>query len=78
MKKEPNMHSIDRVVRLIIGVICVYIGFIDTNLISSRPVGLLVGAFGVVNLWAFMTTRCPVYSIAGFSTVSKPQEPLQE
>jgi len=73
MKKGPNMHPIDRVVRLIVGVICVYIGFIDFNLISSRPVAILVGVFGVVNLWAFVTTRCPVYSAAGFSTADKPK-----
>ena len=74
MKKGPNMHSIDRVVRLIVGLICVYIGFIDLSLISSRPVAILVGVFGVINLWAFITTRCPVYSVAGFSTATKTEE----
>jgi hypothetical protein len=74
MQKGPNMHTIDRVVRLIVGLICVYIGFIDLSLISSRPVAILVGVFGVVNLWAFITTRCPVYSVAGFSTAAKTEE----
>lgn len=74
MKKGPNMHPIDRVVRLIVGVSCVYIGFIDLSLISSRPVAILVGIFGLVNLWAFITTRCPVYSAAGFSTATKTEE----
>ena len=74
MKKGPNMHQIDRVVRLIVGIICVYIGFIDFSLISSRPVGILVGIFGVVNIWAFITTRCPVYSAAGFSTATRTEE----
>ena len=74
MKKGPNMHTIDRVVRLIVGLICAYIGFIDLDLISSRPVAILVGAFGVINLWAFITTRCPVYSVAGFSTAAKAEE----
>jgi len=73
MKKEPNMHTIDRMVRLIVGCICVYVGFIDLNLISSKPVAILVGIFGLVNVWAFITTRCPVYSAAGFSTASKPE-----
>ena len=74
MKKGPNMHSIDRVVRLIVGIICVYIGFIDLNLISSRPVAIMVGIFGTINLWAFITIRCPVYSLAGFSTATKTEE----
>lgn len=70
MKKQPNMHPIDRVVRLIIGVTCVYVGFIDASLIASKPLSWLVGVFGVVNLWAFVTVRCPVYSITGFSTTA--------
>ncbi|WP_455208688.1 YgaP family membrane protein [Kaarinaea lacus] len=74
MKKGPNMHPIDRVVRLIVGLSCVYIGFIDLSLISSRPVAIVVGIFGVINLWAFTTTRCPVYSAAGFSTADKTEE----
>jgi len=65
------MHEIDRVVRLIVGIICVYIGFIDFNLISSRPVAITVGIFGAINIWAFLTSRCPVYSAAGFSTAEK-------
>ena len=75
MKKGPNMHPIDRVVRLIVGIICVYIGFIDLSLISSRPVAIMVGIFGAINLWAFITIRCPVYSLAGFSTATKTEEP---
>lgn len=73
MKKPPNMHSIDRMVRLIVGITCVYIGFIDMSLLSSKPVAITVGIFGVVNLWAFATTRCPVYAAAGFSTATKKE-----
>lgn len=73
MKKPPNMHAIDRFVRLIVGITCVYIGFVDMSLISSKPLAILVGVFGIVNIWAFITTRCPVYSAAGFSTATNPQ-----
>ncbi|MGD8642368.1 MAG: DUF2892 domain-containing protein [Gammaproteobacteria bacterium] len=72
MKKPPNMHPIDRSVRLIVGLICVYIGFIDISLISSRPLAIVVGLFGAINIWAFSTSRCPVYSVAHFSTAEKP------
>ena len=74
MKKNPNMHPIDRIVRLVIGIVCVYIGFIDLSLISSKPLAILVGIFGVVNLWAFATIRCPVYTITGFSTIGDNME----
>ena len=74
MKKQPNMHPIDRFVRLVVGLICVYIGFIDMSLISSRPLAILVGVFGAVNIWAFITSRCPVYAAAGFSTADKSEK----
>lgn len=74
MQKAPNMHLVDRFVRLVVGLICVYIGFIDLTLIASRPVAIVVGIFGVVNLWAFFTARCPVYAAAGFSTTDKTEK----
>ncbi len=78
MKKEPNLHKIDRIMRGIIGLGCIYIGFIDTSLITNRVVAILMGVFGIVNLWAFATHRCPVYTAAGFSTVVKPSRPLED
>jgi len=78
MGKNPNMHVIDRTMRLFIGLICVSIGFVDTSLIASKPVSILVGIFGVINLWAFITSRCPVYSAAGFSTANKPKAPPEQ
>lgn len=73
MKKCANMHSVDRAMRLVIGVICLYVGFVGSSLITSKPVAILVGVFGVVNVWAFMTSRCPVYTVAGFSTAGKTE-----
>lgn len=78
MKKGPNMHPLDRFVRLVVGGICIYIGFIDSNLISSKPVAILVGIFGLVNLWSFITWRCPVYAVAGFSTATKTEADKKE
>lgn len=78
MKRHSNMHQVDRVVRLIVGLVCVYIGFVDMQLISNRVVAVLVGVFGVVNLWAFFTSRCPVYTAAGFSTAAKLEESTEK
>ena len=69
MNKSRNMHIIDRYVRLTIGITCIYIGFIDTSMITNRIVAGLIGVFGATNLWAFYTARCPVYAIARFTTL---------
>ena len=78
MSKEPNLHAIDRAVRLIIGIGCAYIGFMDASLIANRMVAVIVGIFGIANLWAFATRRCPIYTVAGFSTVAKPKRATDE
>ncbi len=78
MKKSRNMHTLDRYVRLTIGVTCIYIGFIDTSLIANRIVAALVGVFGVTNLWAFYTARCPVYAMTGFSTLCSAKPASKE
>ena len=68
MEKTRNMHTIDRYVRLTIGLTCIYIGFIDSSLITNRIVAGLVGVFGVGNLWAFYTAYCPLYPATGINT----------
>ncbi len=78
MEKSRNMHTIDRYVRLTIGITCIYIGFIDTSLIANRIVAALIGVFGMTNLWAFFTARCPVYTMAGFSTLRHDQPASKE
>lgn len=73
MAKPRNMHTIDRGVRLVIGLLCVYIGLIDSSLIANRIVAVIVGIFGIVNIYAFFTARCPVYAATGFSTCTRPK-----
>jgi len=71
MEKPRNMHTLDRYLRLAIGIVCVYFGFIDTALIANPITATLVGVFGAINLWAFYTARCPVYAMAGMSTLPR-------
>lgn len=78
MYKAANMHTVDRFMRLVIGLICIYVGFIDTRFITNELVSALIGCFGIVNLWAFATSRCPVYAMTGFSTASKTETPIEQ
>lgn len=65
---KRNLHTLDRVVRLVIGVACVYIGFIDTSMIGNALASTLVGIFGIINLFAAVFSYCPVYGVTGIST----------
>ena len=78
MQKIRNLHDLDRIMRLVIGITCLYVGFIDQSLIVNRVVAVLVGLFGAANFYAFFTSRCAVYTVAGFSTYSEPKQKVEE
>jgi membrane-bound ClpP family serine protease len=65
---KRNLHTIDRVVRLLVGMGCVYLGFIDLNIIGNTLASTLVGIFGIINLFAALFSYCPVYGLTGIST----------
>jgi len=71
---KRNLHTIDRIARLVIGVVCVYVGFINTSIIDNTLVSTLVGIFGIVNIFAGFVSACPVYSLVGFSTFKNKDE----
>jgi hypothetical protein len=68
MSFKRNLHPLDRVIRALLGLGCVYIGFIDQTIIGNTLASILVGIFGVINLFAALVSYCPIYGIAGIST----------
>lgn len=65
---KRNLANWDRAARVVVGLVCVYLGFIDTSIIGSSLVAILVGVFGIVNIGAATVSYCPVYGLAGLST----------
>lgn len=68
MRFKRNLHTLDRVVRLLLGVTCVYIGFIDNSIIGNLLASIIVGVFGIINLFAAFFSYCPIYGMTGIST----------
>lgn len=73
MSFKRNLHSLDRVIRAIIGIVCLYLGFIDTSIIGNFLASILVGIFGLINIFAAVMAYCPVYGVTGISTYSGEQ-----
>lgn len=73
MASTRNLHTIDRILRIVIGSVLVYIGFIDGTIITNELLSILLGLFGGVNIVAGIVATCPVYKIAGISTYSRPE-----
>lgn len=69
MAHRPNMCTVDRIARTLIGVALLYVGFVDAAIISSDLIGYLVGALGAINVGSALLAYCPVYSLANVSTL---------
>ena len=65
---KPNLSSLDRIARAVVGVVCVYLGFINQALTINDTLNLLIGLFGIINLFAAVFSYCPVYKMAGIDT----------
>lgn len=61
---KKNMHMIDRVVRACASLVLIYFGFIDDSWINSNIIPMILGVFGIANMFAALSGFCPVYVCA--------------
>jgi len=65
---EKNVGMIDRVVRIIIGI--VLIAAFALNIVAA-PWSYLVALIGLIALVTGAVGTCPLYSVLGFTTMGK-------
>jgi hypothetical protein len=65
---EKNVGMIDRVVRIILGI--VLIGVFVLNMVAA-PWSYLVALIGLITLVTGAIGTCPLYSLIGFTTLGK-------
>lgn len=75
MKFKVNMGLIDRAVRMIVGILLIYIGFINIELVASEVLRYLLGGIGIINIISALAGICPFYSFANISTCQKASSP---
>lgn len=68
LRWQPNVGRFDQILRIGIGAVLIWAGFVDTSLIGDRLIAALVGVFGLLNLIAALVRVCPVYTVAGINT----------
>ena len=66
MKK--NLHSIDRLVRIILSLI---IAFLIFNGTLTGTAGIIIGIFAIVFLVTGLISFCPIYKALGISTLKE-------
>jgi len=69
IKKEflmiKNLHSVDRLVRILLAVI---IGFLIINGTLTGTIGIILGIISIVFLVTGIISFCPLYRVLGIST----------
>ncbi|MDZ7660809.1 DUF2892 domain-containing protein [Thiohalophilus sp.] len=65
---SPDMGYLDRFLRMIAGLILIYVGFITPQLVGNAMINLLPGLLGILNLASALTAFCPLYSPANIRT----------
>jgi hypothetical protein len=68
LKISPNLGHLDRLIRLLVGITLIYIGFIHPTLITDGLLSLLVGLFGLLNLVSSLLGWCLLYQLVQLST----------
>ena len=71
MKITKNVGLTDRVIRLILGLIMLYFGFIDNTVINDQISSIILGGFGVIFFLTAIFSMCPLYNLIGLNTYKK-------
>ncbi len=68
MALKPNLHLIDRIIRIFFGLFLIYIGYIDHTIIKNETISILIAIFGAINIVVALMNHCPLYRAIGLNT----------
>lgn len=71
---KKNMGRLDQVVRFLVGVILIYLGFFKQEVIGDQLYAILIGIFGIINLGSSFMSYCPFYHLANVDTTGSKQD----
>jgi len=71
IKFKRNVNSLDRALRVGIGVPFMYFGFFNKSLIHDQLAGALLGGMGIMLVAIAIIAWCPMYYLIDFSTISE-------
>lgn len=68
MNVNKNLGQTDRVFRAGLGLLAIYAGLFQTQIIGDPLLAVLIAGFGVINVISAAIGWCCVYQLAGIST----------
>lgn len=69
MNLKCNIGKLDQVLRIITGLVLIYVGFVNTAIINDSLINNVLGVFGIINIAVGFVRVCPVYYMANISTL---------
>ncbi|GMQ89144.1 MAG: DUF2892 domain-containing protein [Gammaproteobacteria bacterium] len=68
MKLFQNIGQLDRILRIGISSVLIYISLIDTEFVADPLSSGILAFFGIVNLLVALIRICPLYTLVGINT----------
>ena len=68
---KPNEGSTDRIIRVILGIVLIVIGW---AVLGNNTLGVILDIIGVILLITAITGFCGIYRLLGISTIKAPKE----
>jgi hypothetical protein len=68
---KPNEGTTDRIIRLILGVVLILIGW---PVLGNNTLGIVFDVIGVILLITGITGFCAIYRVLGINTIKIPKE----
>lgn len=73
MKK--NIGGIDRILRIGVGLLLIYLGLINNQIITDELARVVLIVFGSLSVFVASIAFCPLYKLIDFSTISDKKAP---
>lgn len=71
---KKNMGLVDRLIRTITGLVMMYFGFINQEVIGNLTINIIVGIFGIISIAFAYIAFCPIYTLGNVSTAKKSSD----
>jgi len=68
MSLKKNIGVFDMILRLGLSLAAIYLGFIESDVITDRLSSMVIGILGLLNLVVALLRYCPLYALAGINT----------
>ena len=71
---KRNMGRLDQSIRIATGLVMMYLGFINQEVIGNLTINSIVGFFGIISILFAYMAFCPIYTLGNVSTIRKPSD----